>query len=133
MDNVALDILGWVLRILLAAAFIGMGVTHFLPAVQRTMAAMIPPRMRWAGIANPRNLVIVTGVCEIAGGLGLLYPPTVLAATVCLIVFLVAVFPANVYAAGHRERFGRAAIPLVPRAIGQIVLIALLVVAGLLA
>lgn len=133
MDNVALDILGWVLRILLAAAFIGMGVTHFLPAVQRTMAAMIPPRMRWAGIANPRNLVIVTGVCEIAGGLGLLYPPTVLAATVCLIVFLVAVFPANVYAAGHRERFGRAAIPLVPRAIGQIVLIALLVVRGLLA
>lgn len=120
------------IRILLAMAFIGMGVTHFLPAVQRTMAAMIPPPLRWKGVASPRNLVIFTGLCEIAGGLGLLYPPTVLAASICLIVFLVAVFPANAYAAAHRERFGRAAFPLIPRLIGQIVLIILLVVAGVL-
>ncbi len=132
MGIVALEIAGLVLRILLALAFIGMGITHFLPTVQRTMAAMVPPRLRWSGIANPRNLVVFTGVCEIAGGLGLLFPPTVLAATISLIVFLVAVFPANVYAAAHRERFGRVAIPLVPRAIGQIVLIGLLVVAAIL-
>jgi uncharacterized membrane protein len=132
MDIVALGYLGLALRILLALTFIGMGVTHFLPAVQRTMAAMIPPGLRWTGIAKPRNLVIFTGLCEIAGGLGLLFPPTVLAASICLIVFLVAVFPANAYAAGHRERFGRAAFPLVPRLIGQIVLIILLVAAGAL-
>ncbi|HNP16237.1 MAG TPA: DoxX family protein [Terrimesophilobacter sp.] len=133
MDIVAPDVIGLALRILLAVAFIGMGVTHFLPAVQRTMAAMIPPPLRWKGVANPRNLVIFTGLCEIAGGLGLLYPPTVLAASICLIVFLVAVFPANAYAAAHRERFGRAAFPLIPRLIGQIVLIILLVVGALLA
>lgn len=133
MDPVALNIIGLALRILLAAAFIGMGVTHFLPAVQRTMAAMIPPALRWGGVASPRNLVLFTGVCEIAGGLGLLFAPTIIAATICLIVFLVAVFPANAYAAGHRERFGRAAIPLVRRTLGQIALILLLVVGGLLA
>ncbi|HMM82867.1 MAG TPA: DoxX family protein [Terrimesophilobacter sp.] len=133
MDIVAPGVIGLALRILLAVAFIGMGVTHFLPAVQRTMAAMIPPPLRWKGIASPRNLVIFTGLCEIAGGLGLLYPPTIIAASICLIVFLVAVFPANAYAAAHRERFGWAAFPLIPRLIGQIVLIVLLVVGALLA
>jgi len=129
MNVSAFDMVQIVLRLILAAAFIFMGVTHFLPAVQRTMAAMIPPRMRWAGILNPRNLVIFTGVCEIAGGLGLVYPPTALTAGVCLVVFLVAVFPANAYAAANPKRFGRVAIPLVPRLIGQLVLIALVVLA----
>lgn len=132
MEIVAFNVIGLVLRILLAAAFIGMGVTHFLPAVQRTMAAMIPPALRWKGVASPRNLVIFTGVCEIVGGIGLVVPATTIAAAVCLIVFLVAVFPANVYAAAHKERFGRVAYPLIPRAIGQIVLIALLVIGGVL-
>jgi uncharacterized membrane protein len=129
MSISAFDIVQFVLRLILAAAFIFMGVTHFLPAVQRTMAAMIPPRMRWAGPLSPRNLVIFTGICEIAGGLGLVYPPTALAAGICLVVFLVAVFPANAYAAAHPKRFGRVAIPLVPRLIGQLVLIALVVLA----
>lgn len=132
MEYVALNVIGLVLRILLALAFIGMGVTHFLPAVQRTMAAMIPPALRWKGVASPRNLVIFTGVCEIAGGVGLLIPATTVAAAVSLIVFLVAVFPANVYAAAHKERFGRAAFPLVPRTIGQIILIVLLIAIALL-
>lgn len=128
MDFVTWEIIGIVLRVLLAVAFFGMGVTHFLPSFQRTMAAMIPPAMRWKGVANPRNLVIFTGLCEIAGGIGLLVPATTVMATICLIVFLVAVFPANAYAAAHKERFGRAAFPLIPRAIGQIVLIVLLVI-----
>jgi uncharacterized membrane protein len=129
MSIAAFDVIQLVLRLLLAAAFIFMGVTHFLPAVQRTMAAMIPPRIRRAGLLSPRNLVIFTGVCEIAGGIGLVYPPTSVAAGVCLVVFLLAVFPANMHAAAHPERFGRVAIPLVPRLIGQLVLIALVVLA----
>jgi uncharacterized membrane protein len=48
-----------------------------------------------------------------------------------LVVFLAAVFPANAYAARHKKRFGRIAIPLVPRLIAQLVLMALLVVAVL--
>ena len=132
MDSTILNTAGLVLRIVLAVAFIGMGFTHFSPTVQRTMAAMIPPALRWKGAANPRNVVIVTGICEIAGGGGLLAPATTVAAAICLILFLVAVFPATVYAAAHKERFGRAAFPLVPRTIAQIVMIALLTLAAIL-
>ncbi|MBG6212171.1 MAG: DoxX family protein [Cryobacterium sp.] len=117
------------LRFVLALVFIGAGIIHFVPSVQRTMSAMIPPRMRTAGLANPINLVLFTGVCEVAGGLGLVYPPTTVAAGVALIIFLAAVFPANAYAAGHRERFGRVAIPLVPRLIAQLALMALILLA----
>lgn len=121
--------LQFALRVLLAALFVFMGVAHFRPGPMRTMAAMIPPGLRFQGAANPRNLVMLTGVCEIAGGLGLVFSPTSAIAGVCLIVFLLAVFPANAYAARHRERFGRAAIPLVPRLIAQIVLMALIALA----
>ncbi|WP_130178991.1 DoxX family protein [Cryobacterium sp. SO1] len=120
-----------VLRIVLAVAFVGAGISHFAPAVQRTMSAMIPPRLRMRGLLSPRNLVIFTGVCEIAGGIGLLVVSTRVTSSVALAVFLVAVFPANAYAARHKDRFGAIAIPLVPRLLGQLVLIALVLVAGL--
>ncbi|TFC08027.1 DoxX family protein [Cryobacterium mannosilyticum] len=129
MSSVTLTDVQFVLRLLLAVVFIGAGVTHFLPSVQRTMAAMIPPRLRSTGILNPRALVVLTGLCEIAGGLGLLYRPLIVTSGVCLIVFLVAVFPANAFAARHPERFGRIAIPLVPRLLGQTLLVALIALA----
>jgi uncharacterized membrane protein len=122
-----LDLARLVLAILLAVVFLGMGVNHFRPAAQRTMAAMLPPRMRWRAPFDPRTLVVFTGVCEVAGGLGLLFPATRPATAIALAVFLVCVFPANAYAAGRRDRFGALAIPLVPRAIGQVVLIAICV------
>ncbi len=112
-----------VVTIALAAAFIVMGVAHFVPASARTMAAMIPQRMRFV---SARRLVQFTGLCEIAGGIGLLIPVLHLAAAIALIVFLVAVFPANAYAAQHPETFGRAAIPFWPRLLAQLALIGLL-------
>lgn len=120
-----------VLRILLAAVFLGMGIAHFRAGARRTMARMIPPALRFEGVAKPANLVAFTGACEIAGGIGLLVPVTQLAAGICLGVFLVAVFPANAYAARHPKGFGAIAVPLIPRLIGQLVLIALVVVAVL--
>ena len=120
-----------VLRIILAVVFVGAGISHFKPDVQRTMAAMIPPRLRSSGWRSPRNLVILTGVCEILGGLGLLLPATRVTSGVALAVFLVAVFPANAYAARHKERFGIVAIPLVPRLIGQVALIVLVLAVSL--
>ncbi|MEO7146495.1 MAG: DoxX family protein [Terrimesophilobacter sp.] len=117
------------LRLLLAVVFIGMGVLHFVPAPQRTMAAMIPPLLRWKGAFRPRNLVIVSGLCEIVGGIGLVIPWTTTIAGICLVVLLVALFPANAYAAAHRERFGAVATPLIPRLIGQLVLIVLVIAA----
>ena len=117
-----------VIRIALAAVFVFMGVLHFRPGSRRTMAKMIPPRMRWTGPLRREVLVALTGVCEIAGGIGLLLPPTRVAAAILLAIFLVAVFPANAYAARHPERFGKLATPLVPRLILQVVLIALCLV-----
>ncbi|MCS5722096.1 DoxX family membrane protein [Herbiconiux sp. CPCC 203407] len=128
MDPLSLSAL--VVRILVATAFIVMGVNHFVPRSVRGMAAMIPPRLRWERI-TPRALVHLTGVCEIAGGLGLLFPPTRIAAGIALVVFLAAVFPANAYAAKHKERFGALAIPFWPRLIGQVVLAALVLFAAI--
>ena len=119
----------FVLRLLLTAVFVFMGILHFVPASQRTMAAMIPPGLRFRGPLHPRTMVILSGIFEIAGGIGLLIPWTTTAAGMCLVLLLIALFPANAYAAGHRERFGSVAIPLIPRLIGQLVLIALVIVA----
>ena len=117
-----------VVTIALAGVFVFMGVAHFVPASARTMAAMIPQRMRFV---SARRLVQFTGLCEIAGGIGLLIPLLHLAAAIALIVFLVTVFPANAYAAQHPEKFGRAAIPFWPRLLGQAALIGLLVFVAL--
>jgi uncharacterized membrane protein len=131
VDVTAFETIQLILRIALAAAFVGMGVAHFRPGSRRTMAKMIPPRMRTTGALRPEVLVAFTGVCEIVGGVGLLIPFTRVAAAICLAVFLVAVFPANAYAARHPERFGRLAVPFIPRLIGQLVLIALCIVVAL--
>jgi uncharacterized membrane protein len=123
------EVLQLVLRIALALVFAFMGINHFRPAPARTMAAMIPPAMRRAGMLQPLNLVYFTGLCEIAGALGILLPATRFAAGMALVLFLIAVFPANTYAALHPERFGRLAIPFWPRYAGQLVLILLVVLA----
>jgi len=118
------------LRVVLAAVFAGMGVLHFVPPVARGMRAMIPPPLRRPGW--PAALVAITGVCELAGAAGLLVPwdGLRLAAGICLVVFLVAVFPANAYAARHPARFGRTAIPFWPRLGMQLALIAAVVTAA---
>ena len=128
-----MTIVAWVLRGIVAVMFVGMGVNHFLPRSSRAMARMLPPKMQRDGILSPINLVYFTGVCEVLGGIGILLPWTRLAAAIALAVFLVAVFPANVYAAQHPDRFGRLAIPFWPRLIAQVVFIALVLVAGTLA
>jgi uncharacterized membrane protein len=119
-----------VLRIAVAAVFIFMGVLHFVPSVRRGMRAMIPPALRRPGLPSPAVLVAFTGVCEIAGAIALLAPWEWLRLTtgICLAVFLIAVFPANAFAAEHRERFGRTAVPYWPRFGAQLGLIALVLV-----
>ena len=122
----AFGIVQLVIRIALALAFVGMGVNHFRRGPRKVMGRMIPPALRGRDPRTPDRLVLFTGVCEIAGGIGLLAPWTVPAAAVALIVFLVAVFPANAYAAEHKDRFGAVAIPYWPRYAGQLVLVLLL-------
>ncbi len=120
-----------VLRILLAAVFVFMGVSHFLPKTARGMRAMIPPALRRPGMPSPAFLVAFTGAAELAGAAGLLtpWPLLRLITGIALVVFLVLVFPANSYASEHREKFGATAIPFWPRFVGQLVLIALVIAA----
>ena len=73
---------------ILAALFTAAGVLHF---VKPGMYVRIMPP--W--LPRPRELVYVSGVFEILGGLGLLYPPTRRAAGIGLILLLLAVWPAN--------------------------------------
>ena len=126
-----LDVVQLVLRILLAAALLVMGVNHFLPKPRRGMRAMIPPALRRPGLPSPAFLVAFTGVCELAGAVGLLtpWPALRLVTGIALAVFFVAVFPANAYAAAHRDRFGAVAVPFWPRLIAQGVLIAVVLFA----
>jgi uncharacterized membrane protein len=119
-----------VLRPLIAAGFAGMGATHFVPSVAKGMSAMIPPAIRGRVPVSPKTLVRFTGVCELAGAAGILARPSRPVAAAALIVFLAAVFPANAYAAREPERFGAVAVPLVPRAAAQVLLAALVAVAG---
>lgn len=78
----------------LAAMFLVTGIAHFAPPLRSDMIAIVPPRL-----PNPGLLVTVTGVLELVGAAGLLVPATRAAAAVCLFVLMLAMFPANIYAA----------------------------------
>ena len=76
-----------------AALFVVAGALHFV--IPRTYVAIMPSWLpSW--LPSPLMLVYVSGVFEALGGVGLLLPATRLAAAICLIVLLAAVFPANV-------------------------------------
>ena len=72
-----------------------------------------------------------TGLLEILGAIGLLIPMTARAASICLALLLVAIFPANVRAARQNLTIGgRPPTPLPLRALLQVVFIAALGIAG---
>ncbi len=82
----------------LAAFFIGAGVNHFvIPGVYKTI---VPP-----GLGDPETLVRISGVAEVAGGVGVLLPQTRRPAGLGLIALLAAVFPANLHMARNPEKF----------------------------
>jgi uncharacterized membrane protein len=86
------------LRILAAVFFVVAGTFHFLkPELYRQI---IPP-----AFPAPQLLVIVSGIAEIAGGIGLLIRSLRRWAGWGLVALLIAVFPANFYMAEHPERF----------------------------
>ena len=78
----------------LAAMFVMTGIAHFVNPLRRDMIAIVPPRL-----PSPGPLVTVTGVLELIGAAGLLYPTTRIAAALCLFALMLVMFPANVYAA----------------------------------
>jgi len=115
------------LRIGLAAMFLLTGAVHFAPKFRGDFARMIP-----SGLPKPAALVALTGVLEIAGAAGLLIPATASAAALCLALLLVAMFPANVFAARRGITLaGKPATPLGIRTAEQILFITLAVLAAL--
>jgi uncharacterized membrane protein len=93
---------------------------HF-NSMRPDLVRMVPPEVPYPGF-----IVTLTGVCEILGAIGLLVPPTRRVAALALIVFLIAVLPANIHAARAGLTLGGAsATPLVPRVGLQMLFIAL--------
>jgi uncharacterized membrane protein len=75
--------------VFVALVFVVAGILHLV-----TPGPYIRIVPRWLPV--PATLVLVSGVCEILGGIGVLPPVTRVAAGWGLILLLVAVFPANV-------------------------------------
>jgi uncharacterized membrane protein len=117
---------GWAqvaLRVFVAIPLVVSGVLlHFL-RVSAT-ASIIPP------IFPARDfLVVLTGVFEIAGAVGLFLPRWRRAAAFWIAVMMVAIFPANIYRAGQMVEGMR--FPTVPvRLTAQIIYILLVLLAG---
>lgn len=101
----------------LAAMFVLTGVAHFV-GKRDELIAMVPP-----ALPAPELLVTLTGLLELAGAGGLLLARTRPWAAGGLAALLVAMFPANVYAA--LEGIGSTpADYLLPRTLMQVVFLA---------
>ena len=85
-------------RVLMAGLYIAAGVGHFV--VTRAYVRIMPDYC-----PAHRELVLLSGAAEIAGGLGLLVPPTRRTAAWGIILLLIAVLPANVWMVQHPERY----------------------------
>ncbi|GAA4716431.1 DoxX family protein [Brevibacillus fulvus] len=87
---------------------------------------MVPPlfpKAEW--------IVTVTGWLEIAGAVGILLPATSPAASICLALLLIAMFPANVRAARLKLTIGGRPTPrLAVRTVLQLVFVAAILLAG---
>ncbi|RYD20735.1 MAG: DoxX family membrane protein [Verrucomicrobiaceae bacterium] len=79
-------------RIILAVFFIAAGVNHFIsPGIY---LPMMPDYLPWH-----LGLIYVSGVAEVAGGIGICIPKWRRAAGWGLIALLIAIFPANLHMA----------------------------------
>jgi uncharacterized membrane protein len=88
-----------------AAFWIVAGVAHFL--IPRQYQAIVPPPLeRWKS-----EVVVASGIAEIAGGVGVLSDRTRRAARWWLLATLLAVYPANVHMALRPERFPNVPAP----------------------
>lgn len=85
--------------------FIAVGILHFVKTAFFVMA--VPPY-----IPYPTEMVLISGVFEILGGIGLLIARVRKWAGIGLIALLVAVYPANIYMATNNQCF-----PSIPPAV----------------
>ena len=79
-----------ILAIIYGVAFILVGIAHFRNP--QIFVEIVPPFLPF-----PLFLVYLTGVMEIAGGIGIIHPASRMLTGRLLVLFLIAVFPANLY------------------------------------
>ena len=89
---------------ILGVFFITAGIMHFVAGDE--YIAMMPVSFPWDGA-----LVYLSGLLELAGGIGVMIPTFRRASGIGLIVLLVAVFPANVHVAMHGLPVGQTQLP----------------------
>jgi uncharacterized membrane protein len=93
-----MELMQTVLRWLAAVFLVVAGAFHFVKP--ELYLQIMPPYL-----PAPQVLVVISGMAEIAGGLGLLIRPLRHAAGWGLMALLLAVFPANIYMAQHPANF----------------------------
>ena len=117
--------LGFILRAALGVMFLFTASAHWGKR-RPDLIRMVPPPL-----PRPDRLVTFTGVLEILGAIGLFVPITARAACICLVLLLVALFPANIHAARKGLTIDGRRVPSVPvRALIQLVFIATLIAAA---
>ncbi len=94
-------------------------VAHF--SLMQVEMRIVPPAIPW-----PRAAVLVSGVFELLGAIGILIPITRRAAGIGLFLLTIAVTPANVYMLQHAELFNVPRWALVVRLPFQVLLLALI-------
>ncbi len=82
------------------------GTLHFV--IPRQYEAIVPPQLE----DRRKQVVVASGVAEIAGGIGVLPERTRRLARWWLLATLVAVYPANIHMAVNSDRFARIPAPL---------------------
>ena len=87
-----------VARVLMGGLYVVAGVGHFVAT--RLYMSIMPDYL-----PAHRELVLLSGVAEIAGGVGVLLPQTRMAAAWGIIALLVCVMPANVWMVQHPELY----------------------------
>jgi uncharacterized membrane protein len=95
------------------------GVAHF--SLTEVEMRIVPPAIPW-----PRATVLISGVFELLGAVGILIPATRRAAGIGLFLLTIAVTPANIYMLQHAELFNVPRWALIVRLPFQIVLLALI-------
>ncbi len=92
-------------RRLLSVFFVAAGTLHFVRprAYEQIMPEWLPAH---------RELVLLSGAAEIAGGVGVAFPATRSRAGLWLTAVLLAIFPANVHMALHARRYRAIPAPL---------------------
>jgi uncharacterized membrane protein len=108
--------------VLVALPLLASGVAHFTRTA--LFATIVPPFFPFRS-----QLVLLSGAMELVGAIGLFLPAFTRKASVCLALLMIAIFPANVYAANRVV--GGLQMPSVPvRTAMQVIYIVLLLLAG---